>query len=182
MAGMDSLPFDRPCSVCHAKPTELCKNSAGLVIRGVHPERWQRESPSAQTLDGDIVRPATVFVVVNPDYGTRLAQLPRDEPVWILDTPVNRIAAEELWVSTQAEVRSRDVTLFKSTAPSAEDHVINHLDTIDLHHGVYSANPPYSAFEIIGAELTDRLRTELALFGLTEITINERGFRSGRQV
>jgi hypothetical protein len=64
MAGMDSLPFDRPCSVCHAKPTELCKNSAGLVIRGVHPERWQRESPSAQTLDGDIGRPATVFVVV----------------------------------------------------------------------------------------------------------------------
>jgi hypothetical protein len=52
VAGMDTLPFDRPCLTCHAKPTEPCKNEQGMVIRGVHPERWEPKSHLSQASDG----------------------------------------------------------------------------------------------------------------------------------
>ena len=72
------------------------------------------------------------------------------------------------------------VTLFTSTSASAEDCVIHKLDTIDLHHGIYSANPPYAGFQIVGTEPTARLTGELAAYDLTKITTTDSGFRAIR--
>jgi len=125
-------------------------------------------------------KPAIVFIVVERNYGPRLADLPPDEPVWIIDSPTNRSAAENAWANRPRGVHGNGVTLFTSTSASAEDCVIHQLDVIDLYHGIYSADPPYAGFQIVGTELTARLIAELAPYDLTEITPTESGFRATR--
>jgi len=124
--------------------------------------------------------PAIVFIVVDHDYAARLADLPTDEPVWIVDTPTNRAMTKKLWAESPNRTHLNGITLFTSTAASAEDCVIHQLEPIDLHHGIYSADPPYAGLQIIGTQPTDRLTVELAAFDLTEITITDSGFRATR--
>jgi hypothetical protein len=45
---MEKLPFDQACPKWGAMPNELCKNEDGLVIRGVHSERWPANKISRQ--------------------------------------------------------------------------------------------------------------------------------------
>jgi len=40
--------------------------------------------------------------------------------------------------------------------------------SIDLHHGSYSATPPDTAIEIIGAPLTEEVRNALGEFGFDD--------------
>jgi hypothetical protein len=125
-------------------------------------------------------KPAIVFIIVDRNYGSQLANLPPDEPVWIIDTPTNRAVAQNSWTTRQNGVHGNGVTVFTSPAASAKDCVIHQLDTIDLHHGIYSADPPYAGFQIVGTEPTTRLTGELAAYGLTEITATNNGFRATR--
>jgi hypothetical protein len=127
-------------------------------------------------------KPATVFIIVDRNYGSHLADLPPDEPVWIIDSPTNRAAAENAWADRWNGVYENGITLFSSTSTSAEDCVIHQLDTIDLHHGIQSADPPYAGFQIIGTEATARLATELGVYGLTQITKTDSGFRATNPV
>jgi hypothetical protein len=46
-----------------------------------------------------------------------------------------------------------------------DEEVIRMLDTIEEHHGEYSADPPYSILEFIGCPDSERLRSALAEFG-----------------
>jgi hypothetical protein len=125
-------------------------------------------------------KPAIVFIIVDGNYGSRLADLPPDEPVWIVDTPTNRAAAQNSWTERPDGVHGNGVTLFTSTSASAEDCIIHQLDAIDLHHGIYSSNPHYAGFQIVGTEPTARLIAELAPYDLTEITTTDSGFRAIR--
>jgi len=56
------------------------------------------------------------------------------------------------------------------------------LDTIDLHHGSYSADPPYSAIEVLGAELTDPIREALKEYGFKKIAATGGGFIAERDL
>jgi hypothetical protein len=125
-------------------------------------------------------KPAIVFIVVDRNCGALLADLPTDEPVWIVDTPTNRALTKKLWAESPNRTHLNGITLFTSFADSAEDCVIHQLETIDLHHGIYSANPLYAGLQIIGTQPTERLAVELAAFDLTEITITDSGFRATR--
>jgi hypothetical protein len=63
---------------------------------------------------------------------------------------------------------------------SPEDSLINELDTIDLHHGIHSADPPYTVLEVIGAEMIERVKAGLSEFGFNEFQTTEEGFRAVR--
>jgi hypothetical protein len=65
---------------------------------------------------------------------------------------------------------------------SAEDLLVSELDTIDLHHGSHSANPPYSILEVLGAPLSDRIKAELSQYGFDEFHPNAAGFSAVRTV
>jgi hypothetical protein len=100
-----------------------------------------------------------VFVVVDREYGERLSELARTGPVWVVDTPNNRAAAQKIWAVDANRSHLNGVTTFKTGEDcSPEDTLINELDTIDLHHGTYSANPPYTVLEVIGAVMSEGLR------------------------
>ena len=124
-----------------------------------------------------------VFVVLDRDYGERLLELARSGPVWIVDTPQNRAAAQNLWAVNPNRNHLDGVTTFKAGQDcSNEETLINELDTIDLHHGSYSADPPYTVLEVIGARLSDKLENELSRFGFNQFRATTEGFGAVRPV
>jgi hypothetical protein len=122
-----------------------------------------------------------VFVVLDRDYGEGLYSLAQTGPVWIVDTPLNRAAAQILWSANPNRSHLDGVTTFKFGADSSsEDILINELDTIDLHHGIYSAGPPYTVIEAIGASISEKLTSKLSEFGFNEFEATPQGFRALR--
>ena len=122
-----------------------------------------------------------VFVVVNPEFGARLSELVRMGPVWVLDTQMNRQAADSIWSEGRHHNHLDGITVFKSNKGGCpEECFLCVLDTIDLHHGVYSADPPYTVLEVVGTPSTERIRNELSQFGFTEFQSTSEGLRAIR--
>ncbi len=125
------------------------------------------------------MNPATyrVIVVVDRGFGEKLESMPRGIPVWIIDSPLNRSAAERVWARFPEPNHLKGITIFKSPEDaSPERSLIGQLDTIDLHHGVYSSDPPYNVLEVVGVALTEAIRSALAQMGFTEVQTTESGF------
>ena len=125
--------------------------------------------------------PYTVTVVLDRNYGDRLSDLPAGQPVWIVDTPPNREAAEKQWAQHPGGDHLTGVTTFKSAEnQSAEAMLIGEFDTIDMHHDVYPANPPYTVVDVIGAQLTNEVKAKLSEFGFADFEATAAGFRAVR--
>jgi hypothetical protein len=78
--------------------------------------------------------------------------------VWIVDTVANRTVAQQIWAASPNRSHLEGVTTFKfPQGSSSEDILINELDTIDLYHGTYSTNPPYTVIEVIGTGISDKV-------------------------
>jgi hypothetical protein len=124
-----------------------------------------------------------VFVVLDRDYGEGLSALTQKGPVWIVDTPLNRSVAQNFWTANPNHSHLDGVTTFKfGVDASPEDNLINELDAIDLHHGTYSANPPYTVLEVIGTSISDRLKSKLSEFGFNQFESTTQGFCAMRPV
>ena len=124
--------------------------------------------------------PYSVTVILDRAYGERLLVLPVGTAVWIVDTPPNRAAVQRLWAERTPE-RLGGVTTFKSREEaSAEEMLLGKLDTIDLHHGPYSAQPPYTILEVIGAAITEPIKAAMSAFGFAEFQSTASGFRAVR--
>jgi hypothetical protein len=54
------------------------------------------------------------------------------------------------------------------------------LDTIDLHHGKHSSNPPYPVLDVIGCPLTKAVKSAMAGLGFTRFEKMVEGFRASR--
>ena len=63
---------------------------------------------------------------------------------------------------------------------AAEDHFLAEADTIDLHHGPYSTDTPYTELEVIGCHLTKPIRTALRQLGFTQFDEQSAGFTAKR--
>ncbi|MBI5685419.1 MAG: hypothetical protein HZC54_10080 [Verrucomicrobia bacterium] len=121
--------------------------------------------------------PYRVRVVVDPAFGERLATLPANEPVWVIDSPSNTPVAHRLWKERPAANHLSGITTFQPSSESnPEDDLLAELDTIDLHHGYYSADPPYSILEVIGCAPSERVRATLTEFGFSIDSISSDGF------
>lgn len=128
-----------------------------------------------------MTEPYRVFVVLDREYGQRLAELAETGPVWIVDTPENRTVAQQIGAAQPKRSHLECITTFKfPDGRSSEDILINELDTIDLHHGLYSANPPYTVIEVIGTGVSEKVRNSLAEFGFDQFEPMPHGFRAIR--
>jgi hypothetical protein len=122
-----------------------------------------------------------VCVVVDRNFGDRLAELPRGVPVWIVDTPSNKPVAQRLWKEGPDESHLTGITTFNDVESSSpEELLIAELDSIDLHHGPYSADRPYTVLEILGTRLTDSAKQALAEYGFAKFQENPTGFTAIR--
>jgi hypothetical protein len=63
---------------------------------------------------------------------------------------------------------------------SPEEMLIARLDSIELHHGSHSADPPYTLMEVHGTPLTDDVRSGLAAYGFNEFQESSTGFTATR--
>ena len=114
--------------------------------------------------------PYRVIVVVDRAFGEQLESIARGIPVWIIDSPPNRAFVEKVWREYPEPSHLKGVTIFNSPEDaSAERSLLGQLDTIDLHHGAYSADPPYSELEVIGVVLTEAIQTALEQTGFKPI-------------
>jgi hypothetical protein len=128
-----------------------------------------------------MTEPHCVFVILDRDYGQRLTNLAQKGPVWIVDTLTNRTIAQELRAADSSRGHLKDVTTFKFLETgSSEDILINELNTIDLHHGTYSANPPYTVIEVLGAGIREKVKSSFADFGFNQFIPMLEGFRAIR--
>ena len=128
-----------------------------------------------------VAAPYKVHVVVDRDFGERLAELEPNVPVWIVDTPSNKTVAQRLWNERNQKNHLTGITTFRdSVSSSPEDLLVSELDTIDLHHGCYSSDPPYTILEVLGVPLSERIKTELAEYGFNEFHSTAGGFSAVR--
>ena len=127
-------------------------------------------------------KPYTVHVIVDPVFGERLWEIPVGEPVWIADTEVNRSACEAVRRERKPESHLVGLTSFKvDQTARPDDWLISELGTIDLHHGEYSHDPPWSRISVIGIKWTDRIKQELELFGFTAHLDTNEGFEANKE-
>ena len=126
-------------------------------------------------------KPYQVSIVLDRCYGDRLATLALNGPVWIIDTPDNKAAAQSCWKQNPAASHLEGITTFdwSGNAPP-EEILIGYLDTIELHHGEYSAPAPYSILQVIGATRTPQVVAELAEYGFNHLEDTPEGFRATR--
>lgn len=125
--------------------------------------------------------PHKVYLVVDREFGEKLAELEQNIPVWIVDTPSNKPVAQRLWKNYSDTNHLTGVTTFVDTASLTPDELVrSHLNSLDLHHGPYSANPPWTVIEVIGAQLTPETKAELATFGCNDFQPTPRGFIATR--
>jgi hypothetical protein len=123
----------------------------------------------------------SVSIVLDRNFGQRLRELLKTGPVWAVDSPTNRDCAQKLWAEFPARDHLDGVTIFKCAEGGSPEQVfINHMGIIDDHHGVHSANPPYTAISVFGSGLTPDVRQVLGSFGFDSFTATNDGFEAIR--
>jgi hypothetical protein len=115
---------------------------------------------------------AKLHLIVAPEYGERLTGLPCGEPVWVADTPSNKSVIQRMWSQKREGITSFQV----APAATPEDWLLSVLDQVELHHGEYSQSPPYSALQVVGTGMPQRLRAELESCGFKQFEDTRDGF------
>ena len=121
--------------------------------------------------------PATVAIVLDPDYGQRLRSLAARARVWVVESPANRPVIEALWNERRHERAAHDVTLFRRIEGlSAADHLEGVLRSLAPRSAVDSESPAVDVFEVVGAEADGDVLGVLERRGLTLVRATATGF------
>ena len=116
-------------------------------------------------------------MIVDPAFGQRLRDIPVGEPVWIVDTDINRLAYEAVGKERKPESYLIGLSSFKvDPKGSPETWLISELETIDRHHGEESHDPPWSVITVIGTKWTERIQKEFGRFGFRSHADTPEGF------
>jgi len=118
----------------------------------------------------------TVAIVVDPVY-PYLKELSEEMHVWAVDTPANRATTEILWKSAGPYSAYRGLTVFDVNDPAAtEKNCLGIIYVVDLHHGELSTGSKIDALQVVGTELTEKLREELQTYGFANFQPTKDGF------
>jgi len=105
-------------------------------------------------------------VIVDTAFGDRLRDMPIGEPVWIVDSEINDLAYNAVGKERKPNSHLEGLSSFKVDKDgSPEDWLISEINTIDLHHGEMSHDPPWSMINVIGVKWSQRIEEELERFG-----------------
>jgi hypothetical protein len=129
----------------------------------------------------NVSSPYRVRIVVDSMFGDRLAELPADEPVWIINSPVNTPVAQRLWTERPDHNHLTAITTFRAASGNEEDDLLCILGTVDEHHGQYSADPPYSEIEVIGCCASEQIIAALSELGFVLTSSIPEGFHASRR-
>lgn len=127
-----------------------------------------------------MTRPTYVVgIVVDASIGERLSELLVRMPVWLAATQANRPVADNVWAGRPKSecTEPGGLTTFQvDPGATPEDWFADVLGDVAGHHDRYSHAPGYSAIEVVGVEVTPRLRALLASYRLTSVSTRPNGF------
>lgn len=115
-----------------------------------------------------------VALVLNPDYRDRLRDLAFRLPVWIVDTPENRAAVDDL-ASFALEWPHVSMTLVRASAAPAAEEWSSLVSQLELQQG-----RALEIIEVIGAKFSAVARSAFWSAGFREITEMAESFRAKR--
>jgi hypothetical protein len=122
-----------------------------------------------------------VYVILDRSFGEKLLALERGVPAWVVDTPANKPVAERLWAEGPVSDHLSGITIFDFVETASPEQIfLDEMETIDLHHGKYSADPPYTLLQVIGSPLTSRIKKELSTYGFDKFCETADGFAASR--
>ncbi|HVR38758.1 MAG TPA: hypothetical protein VMU84_06655 [Thermoanaerobaculia bacterium] len=113
----------------------------------------------------------TLALVLDPQFGTQLGPIAFHTAVWIVDTPVNRTAAQEAWRSAD-EWPHISVTMFRPLGDAA-----TRKDWADLIEQI-TLQQPFETLDIIGGEIATSFRDALEDAGF--VVFRAKGWRAKR--
>ena len=105
-------------------------------------------------------------MVFDPDFSSSLEKVAFHTPVWMVDTPENRAAAEQAW-RTAIDWPHISVTLFSD------------YDWTTLLYQI-SLNERFDVLEAVGTRLSPEARSALESAGYVRIDETASGFRARR--
>lgn len=120
-----------------------------------------------------------VTLVLDFAFGQKLHLLATESHLWVIDPPIDRIAASEYWAkNSENKVESGIMTFKVSENEDTSEICLRILGTIDLHHNEYSSTSPYSVLEIIGLNFSDELESAIEDLGFKKFETTDKGFRA----
>jgi len=123
---------------------------------------------------------ATVFFILDTQFGDQLLSLPSASPVWLVASALNTPIVREFRANTQT-MGTQEVTTF-TYLPTGDlaSFFESMLITIYEHHGPMSRKNGYSALIVIGLPITPVIEEILANDNLEISRITENGFVAKR--
>jgi hypothetical protein len=98
-----------------------------------------------------------VAIVVDPS-SAELDELSREMPVWAVESPHNRAAAQQFWKQSSRP----DLTLYDVQNTNARElNAVNVIDIVELHH------PHVTSVLLVGVAETQSLKLGLLEMGYT---------------
>ena len=113
-----------------------------------------------------------VALVLDPQFGDRVAALAVKMPVWILSSPINDLAVQ---LARQRLRENQITTLLSRPSEDAEGLLARGLLAIDEHHGIQSQIVSYDGVQVIGT-LKKPSRELCSELGFDKITYTLKGF------
>jgi hypothetical protein len=125
----------------------------------------------------------TIAIVVDPEFGKRVIPIASRIHVWLAGSPSNCDIAKSIWSNNTDKTPSIEtgITTFPiSENENPEQWCKDILYMVDLHHGVYSHDPPLSALEIYGLSFNEQLRPFFSEYGFTLFVQTDYGFYASK--
>ena len=118
--------------------------------------------------------------MVDPAF-SELAALAGRMHVWVCASTANREAAAAIRAEHTEHSIASGVTTFNYNAnDSPEQTLLGIVANVDLHHGQYSHDPPWSMLEIFGASPTEEVVAALREYGVQRVERTAQGFAASR--
>ena len=140
------------------------------------------DSVQSRLASAGVSREHRVAVVVDPALASVVAELAQDRHVWAVRVTGTEKVATNVWLDNQkGQHRCNDagLTLFNGSA-TPEESFLSILDSVELHHGEYSHDPPLSVIEVLGVDATKAIHDALAELGFTEVSTADACFVARR--
>jgi hypothetical protein len=127
-----------------------------------------------------------VGIVVDKNFGARLAHLARVIHVWTVESPVNTPLIREFWrTETQfvdGEADDSGITSFTANDEETPEQIcVRIVGDVNEHHCGHFGEQPWTELHVFGTELTKTLREAFEEFGATSFEPTRDGFICRRE-
>lgn len=119
-----------------------------------------------------MTKQANVTLVLDRQFGSRVASIPEQEVVWLINSEENRKALQQLDQHRRAHFSTFD-------AVDAESLEIG-LDLIGDHLNEYTEGGPWRQITVLGVSMVNAARNLLEEYGAANVETIESGIRATR--